>query len=169
MEITFESADPSALAAFWSEFAGDEIELTFVWSDAPKIEKNRVHIDLASTSPEHQADIVARALKLGAEHADVGQSGVPWVVLRDPQGNEFCVLEPRPEYPGVVAAVVVDSPDPLASAEATGHPVARSGDGFASVRPEPGPWLEFVRTDDPEPITNRVRVRYADPAQITAP
>ncbi|MCP2243024.1 VOC family protein [Lentzea aerocolonigenes] len=164
MEITFDAADPSALAAFWSEFAGDEIELTFVWSDAPKIEKNRVHIDLASTSPEHQADIVARALKLGAEHADVGQRDVPWVVLRDPQGNEFCVLEPRPEYTGVIAAVVVDSRDPLASAQATGHPVVRSGDGFASVRPEPGPWLEFVQTDDPEPITNRVRVRWADPS-----
>jgi hypothetical protein len=121
VEITFEAADPPALAAFWSEFAGDEIELTFVWSDIPKIEKNRVHLDLASTSPEHQADIVARALKLGAEHADVGQIDVPWEVLR-------------------------------------------SGDGFASVRPEPGPWLEFVRTDDPEPITNRVRVRWADPA-----
>lgn len=164
MEITFESADPSALAAFWSEFAGDEIELTFVWSDAPKIEKNRVHLDLASTSLEHQAALVERAVRLGAEHADVGQRDVPWVVLRDPQGNEFCVLEPRPEYTGAIAAVVVDSSDPLASARATGHPVVRDGDGFASVRPEPGPWLEFVRTDDADPITYRVRVRWADPA-----
>lgn len=163
MEITFDAADPPALAAFWSEFAGDEIELAFVWSDAPKIEKNRVHIDLASTSLEHQADIVERALKLGAEHADVGQRDVPWVVLRDPQGNEFCVLEPRPEYPGVVAAVVVDARDPLAAAQATGLAVVRSGDGFASVRPEPGPWLEFVRTEDPNPITNRVRVRWSAP------
>ncbi|WP_053738415.1 VOC family protein [Nocardia sp. NRRL S-836] len=164
MEITFDAADPPALAAFWSELAGDEAELTFVWSDAPKIEKNRVHLDLASTSPEHQADIVARALKLGAEHADVGQRDVPWVVLRDPQGNEFCVLEPRPEYTGVIAAVVVDARDPLAAALVTGHPVVRSGDGFASVRPEPdGPWLEFVRTDDPDPITHRVRVHWAAP------
>jgi hypothetical protein len=43
-------------------------------------------------------DEVRRLLEVGASHADVGQgSEVPWVVLADPEGNEFCVLQsPRP-------------------------------------------------------------------------
>jgi hypothetical protein len=40
---------------------------------------------------------VARLQTLGATPADVGQGDVPWIVLADPEGNEFCVLAPRPE------------------------------------------------------------------------
>jgi hypothetical protein len=60
----------------------------------PKTVKNRVHIDLATTSAAHQADLVARLRGLGATPADVGQGDVPWTVLADPEGNEFCVLTP---------------------------------------------------------------------------
>ncbi|WP_285751348.1 VOC family protein [Lentzea sp. NBRC 105346] len=163
MEITFDAADPQALAGFWSELVGDGVELTFVLNDAPKIEKNPIHLDLASSSAQDQAAIVELALKLGAQHVDIGQGDVPWVVLCDPEGNEFCVLEPRPEYmdTGDVAAIVIDVPDPLAAARASGHPVVRSGDGWASVRPEPGPWLEFLRTEDAPPLTERVRATWA--------
>jgi len=52
----------------------------------------RAHLDLATTSAEHQAELVAHLLELGAAHADVGQGDVPWTVLADPEGNEFCVL-----------------------------------------------------------------------------
>ncbi|MFG1709851.1 VOC family protein [Nonomuraea sp. M3C6] len=61
----------------------------------PKTVKNRVHIDLATTSAAHQADLVARLQDLGATPVDVGQGDVPWTVLADPEGNEFCVLTPR--------------------------------------------------------------------------
>ena len=61
----------------------------------PKVVKNRVHLDLGSTSPEDQAAQVARLQELGARPADVGQGEVPWVVLADPEGNELCVLTPR--------------------------------------------------------------------------
>jgi hypothetical protein len=61
----------------------------------PKTVKNRVHVDLATTSAAHQADLVARLQTLGATPADVGQGDVPWTVLADPEGNEFCVLTPR--------------------------------------------------------------------------
>jgi hypothetical protein len=55
--------------------------------------KNRLHIEL---DPDDQAAEVARLLALGARHADVGQGGgVPWVVLADLEGNEFCVLRPH--------------------------------------------------------------------------
>ncbi len=85
--------------------------------------KNRVHVDLATTSAAHQADLVARLRGLGATPADVGQGDVPWTVLADPEGNEFCVLEPRPVYldTGPIAAVVSDCADPRAMARFWGE------------------------------------------------
>lgn len=78
--------------------------------------KNRTHLDLATTSPAHQAELVARLRAHGATPVDVGQGDVPWTVLADPEGNEFCVLEPREIYrdTGPIAAVVVDCEDPRA-------------------------------------------------------
>ena len=55
--------------------------------------KNRVHLDLRPVEPATQEQEVERLLALGAVHADVGQGDdVTWVVLADPEGNEFCVL-----------------------------------------------------------------------------
>jgi len=64
------------------------------WGGPPfraKQSKNRLHVDLAPDG-EQQAE-VDRLLALGATRVDVGQGDVPWVVLADPDGNEFCVLE----------------------------------------------------------------------------
>ena len=118
--------------------------------------KNRTHLDLATTSEAHQADLVARLRTLGATPADVGQGDVPWTVLADPEGNEFCVLEPREVYrdTGPIAAVVVDCADPRAMArfwgEATGWAPHEVTDAQASLRSPAGvgPYLEFVRTAD---------------------
>ena len=59
-----------------------------------------------------------RALELGARHLDIGQHDVPWVVLADPEGNPFCVMEERPEYAtsGPIAALPLDSADPARDA-----------------------------------------------------
>jgi hypothetical protein len=58
--------------------------------------KNRLHIELAPRAGDDQAAEVSRLLGLGATRADVGQRGdESWVVLADPEGNEFCVLSPR--------------------------------------------------------------------------
>jgi NAD(P)-dependent dehydrogenase (short-subunit alcohol dehydrogenase family) len=51
--------------------------------------------EAASTSAAHQAAEVDRLLGLGATRAGIGQGEVPWVVLADPEDNEFCVLTPR--------------------------------------------------------------------------
>jgi Glyoxalase-like domain len=59
-----------------------------------KTVKNRLHLDVNPTDRE-QDEEVRRLLDLGARHADVGQGGVSWVVLADPEGNEFCVLADR--------------------------------------------------------------------------
>jgi Glyoxalase-like domain len=80
--------------------------LAFLWPDPvtvcvdvvtvpdPETVKYRVHLDLATTSAAHQAELVARLQEFGATPADVGQGDVPWTVLADPEGNEFCVLAP---------------------------------------------------------------------------
>ncbi|MFD0318807.1 VOC family protein [Streptomyces flavalbus] len=112
--ISFDAHQPEPLAHFWSgvlgglERADDPrtgvallsgndagYRLAFRPTEAPKTAQNRLHFDLTTTSPEGQREIVARALDLGARHADVGQGpDASHVVLADPEGNEFCVLAP---------------------------------------------------------------------------
>jgi hypothetical protein len=61
-----------------------------------KTVKNRLHLDLAPRADDDQAAEVERLISLGATRVDVGQGGdETWVVLADPEGNEFCVLSPR--------------------------------------------------------------------------
>ena len=107
-QIIVDSADPVALGRWWKDAlnwvvvdeSDEHIEirptpdrmpgLLFVPSAEPKTGKNRLHIDLR---PDDQEAEVQRVLALGARHADVGQTGdEPWVVLADPEGNEFCIL-----------------------------------------------------------------------------
>ena len=69
--------------------------IRFVPSGERKTRKNQMHFDLTSKSLEDQRDTVAKALGLGAQHIDVGQlPEEKHVVLADPEGNEFCVIEP---------------------------------------------------------------------------
>jgi hypothetical protein len=118
VQIHMKARDDSALGRFWAEALGwgvdsEEPGVTnlepegFVYPDAaavcidvvadpqPKTVQNRVHVDLATTSAAHQTGLVARLQELGATPADVGQGDVPWTVLADPEGNEFCVLTPH--------------------------------------------------------------------------
>jgi Glyoxalase-like domain len=71
--------------------------LVFVPVPEGKTLKNRLHIDLAPLAGDDQAAEVARLEALGARRVDVGQDNdkVRWVVMADPEGNEFCVLTPR--------------------------------------------------------------------------
>lgn len=114
-ELCIDCSDPRGLAEFWSavldwrleleEGDEDEIELVNPEGGAPtllfirvpegKTVKNRLHIDVNARDRD-QAEEVERLLALGATHADVGQGDdVTWVVLADPEGNEFCVLSKR--------------------------------------------------------------------------
>jgi hypothetical protein len=68
--------------------------LLFVPVEEPKTVKNRLHLDFR---PDDQQAEVERLLGLGATRADVGQGEQSWVVLADPEGNEFCVLAARRE------------------------------------------------------------------------
>jgi hypothetical protein len=64
----------------------------------PVTVRYRAHLDLATSSAAHEVELIAHLLELGATPADVGQGDVPWTVLAEPEGNVFCVLEPRPIY-----------------------------------------------------------------------
>lgn len=106
-QVVVDSSDPRSLGRWWADALGwvvtydtaDEFEirqhadalpgLLFVAVRDVKAGKNRLHIDLR---PDDQAAEVDRFLLLGAQRVDVGQGDVPWVVLTDPEGNEFCVL-----------------------------------------------------------------------------
>lgn len=110
---SFDATDPVTLSAFWAEALGwrktyeddDEIvleppagskdegvvpDVLFLRVPEGKSAKNRLHFDLR---PDDQAAEVARLEALGATRVDIGQGDkVTWVVMADPEGNEFCVL-----------------------------------------------------------------------------
>jgi predicted enzyme related to lactoylglutathione lyase len=187
--VVFDADRPRFVADFWAELLGwgvtvdraDEVDvaapdpdglelaLTFLTAARAKNGKNRIHLDLASRSIDHQRVQVDRALALGARRIDIGQGAVPWTVLADPEGNEFCVLEPREEYvdTGSVAAIVIDTHDPLRLAEfwsvASGWPVEHVGAQVAGLRSATGlgSWLEFVRTPDVKYGRNRLHLDLA--------
>lgn len=75
--------------------------LAFVEVPEAKATKNRVHLDLTPTD-RSQADEVERLVALGAKRIDIGQGDTPWIVMADPEGNEFCVMpaiEPASDRP----------------------------------------------------------------------
>lgn len=102
--IVYESADELAIIPKWMSpepatdldgFLRNPAGLVFVPVPEGKTVKNRLHIDLAPhTSQDRDAEI-ARLVERGATLADVGQGDVGWTVMRDPEGNEFCVLGSR--------------------------------------------------------------------------
>ncbi|MFJ6718509.1 VOC family protein [Streptomyces sp. NPDC091259] len=109
-QVVVHSTDPTALGQWWATALGwvvvhsseDEFEirpapdrlpgLEFVRLDEAKKGKSRLHLDFR---PDDQDAEVARLLAHGAQRVDIGQGDQPWVVLADPEGNEFCVLARR--------------------------------------------------------------------------
>lgn len=88
-QVVFEADDEIVIGADAAALPG----ICFVPVGERKAVKNRLHIDL---SPDDQAAEVERIIALGARRADVGQGeSATWVVLEDPEGNEFCVLSPK--------------------------------------------------------------------------
>ncbi len=113
--IVVDSSDPARLARWWAEvlgyhvtfedpglvsIAGDDKThpgIAFVPVPEAKAGKNRLHLDL---EPDDQPAEIERLVDMGARHVDIGQHDVSWVVLADPEGNEFCVLSGRrPDRP----------------------------------------------------------------------
>lgn len=110
-ELCIDCARPRELAEFWSSVLDypivadeeeDEVEikgaddsgpsLLFVVVPEGKAAKNRLHIDVNPVD-RSQAEEVERVLALGARKIDIGQGEVGWVVMADPEDNEFCILQ----------------------------------------------------------------------------
>jgi predicted enzyme related to lactoylglutathione lyase len=193
VHLTVDATDPARMAAFWAaalgwEVAADEpdeavawpvgfdypgigaLPLVFVPVPEPKTGKNRLHLDLASTSAADQAETVRRLRDLGASPVDVSQRDVPWVVLADPEGNELCVLDPRPTYRGTgpIAAVVIDclDPDRLGRfwADAAGWRRQTDDDDLFSLRSPSGagPFVELLRVPgSAKTVKNRMHLDVA--------
>ena len=83
---------PELIAKWKERMRGAPPAPTIVFAPVPesKTVKNRVHIDVSPLGS--QAEEVERLIQLGATRADVGQGDLRWVVMRDPEDNEFCVL-----------------------------------------------------------------------------
>ena len=107
-QVVIDARDPIALGRWWSEALGwvvinedpDDFEIRPSADQIPAIlfepvgdakhSKNRLHLDFR---PDGDQDAeVERLISLGATRVDIGQGDVSWVVLADPEGNEFCVL-----------------------------------------------------------------------------
>lgn len=131
--VVFDAVDPATLGRFWEGLFdtttltdtadafetrltvadGAVLDLCFQRVSEPAPPRPRLHLDVAGGA--RQKAVVDRALGLGATPLDVGQRDVTWVVLADPEGHPFCVLEPQPAYErsGPLAAIPVDSSDPI--------------------------------------------------------
>jgi Glyoxalase-like domain len=130
--IVWDARDPHRLGRFWAAALGAEpitnepdavearirltddffLDLCFQRVARPSASPARLHPDLSGGA--RQQEVVQRLLDLGAERADIGQGAVPWVVLTDPEGNAFCVMDDREVYrdTGPIAALPLDSADP---------------------------------------------------------
>ena len=112
-EVIIDCNDPRRVAEFWGAVLGWTVQqngevlwmsesgapfpdllLVFVPVPDAKTVKNRLHLDVSPVGCDRDEE-VARLEALGATRVDVGQGEQPWVVLADPEGNEFCVLGRR--------------------------------------------------------------------------
>lgn len=135
--VVIDAVDPQRLGRFWQEALATEqltdepdgfetrlaiegdafLDLCFQRVPARRNEPLRLHLDVLGDV--RQQEVVLRLVALGAAPLDIGQDDVPWVVLADPEGNPFCVMEAREAYreTGPIAALPLDCADPAMSAE----------------------------------------------------
>jgi predicted enzyme related to lactoylglutathione lyase len=183
--ICFDALQPLPLAQFWSGVLGWEIaddpdgggpallpgddtgfRIRFVPAEEQKAGQNRMHFDLTSTSPEDQQETVARSLRLGGRHIDVGQRPEEGhVVLADPEGNELCVIGPGNKFLadcGFVGAVSCDGSQAVGYfwSKALGWPLVWDQDEETAIRsPHGGPKITWGGPPV-APQTGRSRVRF---------
>jgi predicted enzyme related to lactoylglutathione lyase len=156
--VVLVARDPMALAHFWQSAlrwdlrAVDRLGVMLVSTDetsfhflvqagaGEKIGQNRIHFDLTTTSAEDQAETVTQLLSIGAQRVDIGQgSNETHVVLADPEGNEFCVIEPGNRFLATcprLGAVNCDGTHALAVfwSEALGWPLVWEQDEETAIQ-----------------------------------
>ena len=181
--LAIDTHDVEKLASFWGQAlpgsrrvyeddgevvvqTDDGLRLLFYKAPDDKVVKNRLHLDLI---PETQDAQVERLEALGAIRADVGQSDdVSWVVMADPEGNEFCVLSARPDEGHVqglkIGQVNIDARDaqklaPFWERALPGSERVYEGDeGGIDVQTPEGWVLAFFPVPDDKVVKNRLHL-----------
>ncbi|MFF2773942.1 VOC family protein [Streptomyces sp. NPDC058052] len=169
--IVIDAVDVARMEDFWGSATRGltgGLRLRFAQAAEPKAvgHKNRLHLDLAG-GPDWETE-VARLLALGARRTDIGQGDVPWDVLADPEGNEFCLL--RPGHPGVLAdsglvAICLDVAEEHRPAQSafweaqSGWHAAEHHDGGVRLRRHPAATVSLVMGPPAAPKSGRNRLR----------
>ncbi len=187
--LTFDANDPLRLARFWAEALHWEVddeteaEIVLVPTDGtrfriefaavpePKAGKNRIHLDLTTTSLEDQQDTVETLVELGARHIDIGQGpNDDHVVLADPEGNEFCVIEPDNSFLagcGRLGSITCDGTPEVGYfwSEALGWPLVWDQDEETAIRAPDGtgPFITWGPPLVPKVGKNRLHLDIAPP------
>lgn len=182
--VVIDALDPQRLGRFWQEALGteqltdeaagfetrlhlaDEAYLDLCFQPVPHspAEPLRLHLDLLGDV--RRDEVTERLVELGAAPLDIGQRDVPWIVLGDPEGNPFCVMEAREAYrdTGPIAALPLDCADPAAAADfwawLTGWRPAPGVAPHTLRHPTGrGPLLELCREAEPKGrLKNRVHL-----------
>jgi predicted enzyme related to lactoylglutathione lyase len=166
--LSVDANDPVRLARFWAGVLGWEMaanahdgiallpnddtgfRIRFLPTQEQKSGQNQMHFDLTSTSLEDQQQTVARSLGLGGRHIDIGQGPEDsHVVLADPEGNEFCVIEPGNSFLaecGFIGALACEGSQGAGYfwSEALGWPLVWDQDQETAIRsPNGGPKITW--------------------------
>jgi predicted enzyme related to lactoylglutathione lyase len=190
VNVCFDANDPRGLARFWAAALswdidedepgvitlvptdGTGIDLDFVAVPEPKAGKNRIHLDLTTTSLEDQEETVRRLIELGGRHVDVGQGpDEPHVVLADPEGNELCVIEPTNNFLAGcprLGSITCDGTPAVGSfwSEVLGWPLVWDQDDETAIRApdDTGPFVTWGPPVLPKTGKNRLHLDVAPPA-----
>jgi predicted enzyme related to lactoylglutathione lyase len=184
--LCFDANDPLRLARFWAQALrweiddsddvivlvptdGTHFQIDFAPAQERKAGKNRIHLDLTTTSIDDQAETVARLIELGARHVDIGQRPEErHVVLADPEGNELCVIEPDNSFLagcGRLGAINCDGSQEVGYfwSAALGWPLVWDQDEETAIRAPGGvgPFLTWGPPVPPKLAKNRLHLDIA--------
>jgi predicted enzyme related to lactoylglutathione lyase len=151
---------------------GSRVGLLIQLVSEAKAGKNSIHLDLSTASVEDQESYVQQLLALGARHVDVGQTSEDkHVVLADPEGNEFCVLEPGNsfvDYDSRLGSITCDGSRAVGLfwSAVFGWPLVWDQDGETAIRAAQGTG-PFITWGPPVPAKERKNRLHLDIAPST--
>jgi catechol 2,3-dioxygenase-like lactoylglutathione lyase family enzyme len=182
--VGFGANDPVGLARFWGEALRWEVRgeaegevclvpgedggfrIRFLPVPGRKVGKNRIHLDLTTTSVDDQTATVESLIGLGARHVDIGQRpDEAHVVLADPEGNELCVIEPDNAFLagcGRLGSITCDGSRAVGLfwSEALGWPLVWDQDEETAIRSPDGtgPFITWGPPVPPKVGRNRLHL-----------
>ncbi|MDQ1374501.1 MAG: hypothetical protein QOJ09_1839 [Actinomycetota bacterium] len=184
--LCIDAGDAVRLAHFWAAALHWEIderraEIGLVPTDGTRFRiifepvpekktgKNRIHLDLTTTSADDQVETIASLVELGGRHAEVGQRGdEPHVVLADPEGNEFCIIEPENSFLadcGRLGSITCDGSRAVGYfwSETLGWPLVWDQDDETAIRAPDGtgPFITWGPPVPPKITKNRLHLEIA--------